>query len=141
MSGEVDHAEVGTGGLPCQLREGSPELDEAQVRLEDDLVEPELLLESIGHRHRIVHRVGQGPDLVVGVADHQCDAPRLRGWRREADKEKEKQGQRPKCVSLHAGSPSAPVSGNEGQSNLATAAQPCDCQRSFSSALLLLLAQ
>ena len=77
VAGEVDQPKLRPPRQARQLTQRRPEAIEAQVLAQEHRVELELPLQGLGHRLRIVQRIGQPPDLVVGIADHQRHAPGL----------------------------------------------------------------
>ena len=78
VAGEVDHAQIGSQRRLRQFQQRRPELLDAEIALQDDLVEAELA-EGLGHGGRVVDRILQRPDLVVRIADDERHALRVCG--------------------------------------------------------------
>ncbi len=74
MAGKVDDANFGAGAFTAEVQERRSEGVGLEVSPQDYLVELELVLEHLGHGFRIAHRIGQGTNFVVGIADHECHA-------------------------------------------------------------------
>jgi hypothetical protein len=79
VAGEEDDAQLRAARLRRHLAQGGTEAVEGEVRPQQNLIEPELLLQRRGDGCGVVHRVGEPPDLVFGVADRQRHAPGFRG--------------------------------------------------------------
>src|SRR4026207_1563483 len=79
VAGDVAHAALSPARFDRHLAQRLAERFRAQISLQDNLVEVELLLDRLGHRDRIVNRVLEGQDLVVCVTDDKSDASRVRG--------------------------------------------------------------
>src|SRR5262249_47279191 len=98
---EVDQPQLHPARLVRHLAQRRAEAVEAEVLAQEHCVELELPLEGRRDGGRVVARICETPDLIVGVADNQRDAPSL-GMQQSARKRANASNEQTEEIS-HAG--------------------------------------